>query len=98
MHQAREGWNKRYWEAKQANEEFDEPQPDDEAGDDAEKEWLPEPFLWSVFESLATACLLMQRGAIVRVEHGIKDGTTAADPPWSEAWHLDFKPGNSELN
>ncbi|KAF2216108.1 hypothetical protein CERZMDRAFT_82148 [Cercospora zeae-maydis SCOH1-5] len=45
---------------------------------------LPEPFIWSLVESLATAGLLMERGELE--SNGIL--------PWDTIIHRDLKPGN----
>lgn len=49
-----------------------------------EQDWLPEAFLWSVFESLARAGRIMSRGAVA--------GAGPAD--WSQIIHADLKPMN----
>lgn len=48
---------------------------------------VPEPFLWSLLETLATAGVLMERGELE--SKGIV--------PWFQIIHRDLKPGNCEL-
>ncbi|KAI7543006.1 hypothetical protein KC331_g7642 [Hortaea werneckii] len=45
--------------------------------------WIPEPFIWSVFESLATAGLLMEKGEL--------DAHPGEPYWWEEIIHRDFK-------
>ncbi|RMY03053.1 hypothetical protein D0868_07658 [Hortaea werneckii] len=56
--------------------------------DQIAREWLPEPFLWHVFESLVIAGLLMERGEL--------------DPGpisfWEQILHLDYKCSNVFLD
>ncbi|KAI7120488.1 hypothetical protein KC337_g13852 [Hortaea werneckii] len=56
--------------------------------DELARHWLPEPFLWHVFESLAIAGLLMERGEL--------------DPGpisfWEQILHLDYKCSNVFLD
>lgn len=48
------------------------------------RSWLPEPFLWHVFECLANAGVLMERGELDRA--GLED--------WDTILHLDLKTSN----
>ncbi|KAI7277669.1 hypothetical protein KC345_g6504 [Hortaea werneckii] len=48
--------------------------------------WIPEPFIWSVFESLATAGLLMEKGEL--------DAHPGEPHWWEEIIHRDFKLAN----
>ncbi|GAB1738859.1 hypothetical protein NU219Hw_g3643t1 [Hortaea werneckii] len=48
--------------------------------------WIPEPFIWSVFESLATAGLLMEKGEL--------DAHPGEPHWWEEIIHRDFKLSN----
>ncbi|KAI7471891.1 hypothetical protein KC351_g11944 [Hortaea werneckii] len=48
--------------------------------------WIPEPFIWSVFESLATAGLLMAKGEL--------DANPGEPHWWEEIIHRDFKLAN----
>ncbi|KAI7588572.1 hypothetical protein KC346_g16985 [Hortaea werneckii] len=48
--------------------------------------WVPEPFIWSVFESLATAGLLMAKGEL--------DANPGEPHWWEEIIHRDFKLAN----
>ncbi|KAI7355628.1 hypothetical protein KC320_g2736 [Hortaea werneckii] len=56
--------------------------------DEIARDWLPEPFLWHVFESLVIAGLLMERGEL--------------DPGpisfWEQILHLDYKCSNVFLD
>lgn len=56
--------------------------------DERARKWLPEPFLWHVFESLVIAGLLMERGEL--------------DPGpisfWEQILHLDYKCSNVFLD
>ncbi|KAI7325306.1 hypothetical protein KC315_g7996 [Hortaea werneckii] len=56
--------------------------------DEIPRDWLPEPFLWHVFESLVIAGLLMERGEL--------------DPGplsfWEQILHLDYKCSNVFLD
>ncbi|KAI7103571.1 hypothetical protein KC340_g3581 [Hortaea werneckii] len=48
--------------------------------------WVPEPFIWSVFESLATAGLLMEKGEL--------EAHPGEPHWWEEIIHRDFKLAN----
>ncbi|KAI7156431.1 hypothetical protein KC349_g6347 [Hortaea werneckii] len=48
--------------------------------------WIPEPFIWSVFESLATAGLLMEKGEL--------EAHPGEPHWWEEIIHRDFKLSN----
>ncbi|GAB1728003.1 hypothetical protein NU195Hw_g2968t1 [Hortaea werneckii] len=48
--------------------------------------WIPEPFIWSVFENLATAGVLMERGEL--------DAHPGEPHWWEEIIHRDFKLAN----
>ncbi|UJO24983.1 hypothetical protein CLAFUW4_14459 [Fulvia fulva] len=68
---------KKYWPARR----LDPAEPEIPEG---QRDWIPEPFLWAVFESLATAGVLMLRGDL--------------EPPMSRMWesivHGDLKLSN----
>ncbi|KAI7706303.1 hypothetical protein KC353_g12332, partial [Hortaea werneckii] len=55
-------------------------------GDQDLPPWIPEPFIWSVFESLATAGLLMEKGEL--------DAHPGEPHWWEEIIHRDFKLSN----
>ncbi|EGP92644.1 uncharacterized protein MYCGRDRAFT_88859 [Zymoseptoria tritici IPO323] len=53
--------------------------------DQRSNEWHPEPFLWSIFEDLVIAGLLLERGSL---------GPAAPAPGWDLIVHRDIKLGN----
>ena len=55
-------------------------------GDQDLPPWIPEPFIWSVFESLATAGLLMEKGEL--------DAHPGEPYWWEQIIHRDFKLAN----
>ncbi|KAI7189852.1 hypothetical protein KC363_g4712 [Hortaea werneckii] len=71
--------NSDYWRARQ-------PSDGQGSGKDHLQPWVPEPFIWSVFESLATAGLLMEKGEL--------DAHPGEPHWWEEIIHRDFKLAN----
>lgn len=59
-----------------------------------EQDWLPEPFVWSVFESLAKVGLLMHRGTVP--QSADNQPNAAGETPFSQIIHMDIKPANGE--
>ncbi|GAB7364664.1 hypothetical protein MBLNU230_g5466t1 [Neophaeotheca triangularis] len=68
-----------YYRRKFNKTEPEDPPPADPAW------WLPEPFLWATFESLAKACLVFEQGALTR---------TLSSTWWEGIVHNDLKDSN----
>lgn len=84
-------WQKKKDEREENGLPFDDLEPDEPDLPDDEKSFLPEPYVWHVFECLAKAGLLLQRGTTEPMEDEEEEALK-----FSQIIHLDWKPANSK--